>query len=196
MTAFWGAWCALDASSPEAGPNNVPYDVLFRFSATDTQAPVEKLWSVKKGVSEPILYTRVRVGQNRYEYRDTSEKKRPWQPDKVEEILTEDKDHPGQKRHFKRVAMAEGSYRTYADEQGWSMNEATLGQPSVFRYGTFFTNLALNGLHLVLWFLCFWLLLRFQWTHALGLAAVFWLVTTLSLLWYLLPLAGAAAAAR
>jgi hypothetical protein len=33
-------------------------------------------------------------------------------------------------------------------------------------------------LHLIVWFLCLWLLLRFQWGHALGLACVAWLVLT------------------
>ena len=32
------------------------------------------------------------------------------------------------------------------------------------------------------WFACLWLLLRFQWPHALGLAVVLWLACTL-LLW-------------
>jgi hypothetical protein len=197
MTLFWIAWCAMDASSPEASAASVPYDVIFRFNANEEyKAPVEKLWSVKKGVKEPILYLRQRVGQNRYEYRDTSEKKRPWQPDNVEEILIEDKDHAGQKLQFKRVPSGVGGYRAYSDEQGWTMNEISLGQPSLFRYGKFFGNLFLNGLHLLLWFLCLWLLLRFQWAHALGLAAVLWLVTTLSLLWFLLPQAGAAAGVR
>jgi hypothetical protein len=196
MTLFFILWCALDASSPEASATYLPYDVIFRFSAKEYKDPVDKLWSVKQGVKEPIVYVRQRVGQNRYEYRDTSEKKRPWHPDKVEEVLLEDKDNPGQKDRFKRVATGEGSYRTYADASGWSMTEATIGQPSRFRYGMFFANLALNGLHLLLWFLVLWLLLQFQWAHALGLAAGLWALTTLTLLWYLLPMAGAAAGAR
>ena len=198
ITVFWIGWCALDASSADANANYVPYDTIFRFSAQEEYAkqPVDKLWSVKQGTKEPIPYARKRVGQNRYEYRDTSEKKRPWHPDKVEEVLLEDKDNPGEKDRFKRVATGEGSYRTYADASGCSMTEATIGQPSRFRYGMFFANLALNGLHLLLWFLVLWLLLQFQWAHALGLAAGLWALTTLTLLWYLLPMAGAAAGAR
>jgi hypothetical protein len=198
ITVFWIGWCALDASSADANANYVPYDTIFRFSAQEEYAkqPVDKLWSVKQGTKEPIPYARKRVGQNRYEYFELPEKKRPWQPDKVEEILIEDKDHPGEKRHFKRAVVGEGSYRAYTDASGWTMTEATLGQPSVFRYGLFFANLFLNGFHLLLWFLCLWLLLRFQWAHALVLAAMFWLAATLTLLWYLLPQAGAAAAGR
>jgi len=54
-----------------------------------------------------------------------------------------------------------------------------LGQVRVFRWGLFVVNILLNTVHLGLWFVCFWLLLRFQWAHALGLAVVVWLVTTL-----------------
>ena len=60
----------------------------------------------------------------------------------------------------------------------------------------FFTLLAcqgvlLNVLHLGVWFVCLWLLLRFQWSHALGLAAAVWLVLTLTFLPPLLQLAAA-----
>jgi hypothetical protein len=197
MTVFWLIWCMMNVQAPGASATNVPFDILFRFNPKGeySKVPVEKLWSVKKG-KETILYVRQRVSQNRYEYHDTSDKKRPWVPDNVEEILIEDKDNPGQKMHFKRISAGTGSYRTYASDQGWEMNETTLGSPSIFHYGRFMTNILLNLVHLVLWFLCLWLLLRFQWSHALGLAVVLWLVTTLTVLWYLLPQAGAVAAAR
>jgi hypothetical protein len=64
-------------------------------------------------------------------------------------------------------------------ETGWEMNEGMLGQVAGTRAGLLLANLLLNGLHLVVWFLCLWLLLDYQWPHALGLAVVFWLVTTL-----------------
>jgi hypothetical protein len=37
-------------------------------------------------------------------------------------------------------------------------------------------GLLLNFGFLVVWFLCFWLLLDFQWSHALGLAFGAWLI--------------------
>jgi hypothetical protein len=43
------------------------------------------------------------------------------------------------------------------------------------RYGLLVGNVLLNLAHLLVWFLAFWLLLQFQWPHALGLAAIFWL---------------------
>ena len=38
--------------------------------------------------------------------------------------------------------------------------------------------IVLNLLHLGVWFACLWLLLRFQWPHALLGAAILWLVMT------------------
>jgi len=40
----------------------------------------------------------------------------------------------------------------------------------------------LNFLHLGLWFVCLWVFVRFQWSHALGLAIIMWLVMTLAVL--------------
>ena len=38
----------------------------------------------------------------------------------------------------------------------------------------------MNLLHLAGWFVCCWLLLNYQWTHALGVAAVLWLIMTIA----------------
>jgi hypothetical protein len=40
-------------------------------------------------------------------------------------------------------------------------------------------SVLLNFGFLAVWFVCLWLLMRFQWSHALGLAVVFWLVMLL-----------------
>ena len=55
------------------------------------------------------------------------------------------------------------------------MTDDTIGEISTTRYGILFCNLLLNFAHLLVWFLCLWLLLQFQWPHALGLALAFWL---------------------
>ena len=47
---------------------------------------------------------------------------------------------------------------------------------------TILMTFLLNFLHLGVWFVCLWLLLRFQWSHALGLAIVFCLAMTLVVL--------------
>jgi hypothetical protein len=77
--------------------------------------------------------------------------------------------------------------------RGRVMTEDNLGWLGEFRWGAYFVNLLLNVLHLAVWFVCLWLLLRFQWAHALGLAFVFWLVMTLAVLPPILSSARAAA---
>src|SRR5262249_16668169 len=74
ITLFLLGWCLLNVGSPEAGPERLPYDTLFRFSARDdlSKKPVEQLWVVKKGLKEPILYKRTRDPKGRYEYSDDS----------------------------------------------------------------------------------------------------------------------------
>src|SRR5262249_36743366 len=60
--------------------------------------------------------------------------------------------------------------------------DAEVGQLSTFRWGVFLANLVLNLFHLGLWFACLWLLLRFQWAHAVAVALLLWLVMTLAVL--------------
>jgi hypothetical protein len=67
------------------------------------------------------------------------------------------------------------------------------GLPTHFRFGLFVANVFLNLLHLALWFALLWLLLDYQWPHALGLAIVLWLLMTLTFLPLLLGQAGRAA---
>ena len=69
-----------------------------------------------------------------------------------------------------RYVEADGKHRVMTDNY--------IGQLSEARSGIVAANLFLNVLHLIAWFLCLWLLLRFQWGHALGLAFVAWLVLT------------------
>jgi hypothetical protein len=49
---------------------------------------------------------------------------------------------------------------------------------------------------LVLWWLVIWLLLRFQWSHALGFAFICWLAFTLALVPFLLSRSRTAAEKR
>jgi len=59
------------------------------------------------------------------------------------------------------------------------MMEGDLGEVSQFRWDLLLLNLLFNGLHVALWFAGLWLVLRFQWSHALGFAVCLWLVMTL-----------------
>ena len=45
-----------------------------------------------------------------------------------------------------------------------------------------YANIFLNLLHLIVWFAALWLILRFQWGHAFGLALALWLVVTFAIM--------------
>jgi hypothetical protein len=52
------------------------------------------------------------------------------------------------------------------------------GEPRAFNTGIFLLGWLLNFLHLALWVVCLWLLLRFQFWHAVGLGFALWVVMT------------------
>src|SRR5262249_34694774 len=66
--------------------------------------------------------------------------------------------------------------------RGRVMEERTLGRLFMFRWNLFVVNILLNVVHLIVWFVALWLLLRFQWSHALGLALIFWIVSSFAIL--------------
>jgi hypothetical protein len=202
LTLFFGLWCLLDYNAEGVGPDNLPYDTIFRFSPDETKykKPVPHLWAVRKNEKEPLKYKRRTVDQEKYDYcveRDGQpDRNSPWRGTGVEAILIEDETQKGQKIRFDLVPTPEGGYRTFVDPEGWKIVEypgGPTGEPTKSRTGLFFANLVLNLLHLGVWFGCLWLVLRFQWTHALGLAAVLWLVMTLTVLPMLLMRAGTVA---
>jgi hypothetical protein len=77
----------------------------------------------------------------------------------------------------------------YTDEKGRVMLEGALGQIESFRTGRFLANLLLNLAFLGSAFLGLWLLVRFQWLHALGQAVVLCLLLLLFVMPQLLSMA-------
>src|SRR5713101_796585 len=75
--------------------------------------------------------------------------------------------------------MRTGRSLLYHDARGREMSEDSLGQLSTFHWGVLLACGFLNLFNLALWFVCLWMLLRFQWSHALGLAIIFWLISTI-----------------
>lgn len=183
LTLFLAFWCFLDYRQPGR------YRATW-FEATATEDEVfDKFWAVK-GKRE-ILYEARKNARGQIEYSDAA--RRPWtrsDPDGiVEAILVEDKD--GHKTRFnaeltedKKFKMEPGEPVRYveADGGGRVMTETYIGKLPVSRWGPTLAKMLLSMMHVGLWFGCLWLLLQFQWSHALGLAIVCWLVVTLTLL--------------
>jgi hypothetical protein len=176
LTLFFALWCFLDYRSPGRFP------AQFQFSASDDKQ-YKELWAVSQG--KETHYTMRKNARGQPEYVDSEG--RPWRQHADAVLVQEEKD--GEKIRFDAERDKQGKFKVepgrslrYLDPAGRVMTEQQLGRLEIPRRGLLFANLGLNLLHLGVWFLVLWLLLRFQWTHALGLAFVFWLLMTLTIL--------------
>ena len=156
---------------------------LFEMHCTTTKTYDElKVVIVPKGPEE--TYKRIpNVGLG-LEYRQDGlrdGKKLTQRPEKIivndggaELIFEPQRDAAG---HFKTL---QGENLQYYDKSGRVMVEGDrLGEVSQFHWDWLLWNLLFNAFHLGLWFAGLWLVLRFQWAHALGFAVCLWLVMTL-----------------
>lgn len=196
LGAFLAWWCFAVANSPESRPDNIPYNaILFHVRVDMAKEPVKELWAVKKN-GEKTRYQRHRIDQIRWVYKDSSSVQRPWNGNGVTAIEIE---HDGEKYRFDETKTETGAYPQFANEKGWKMRiyeSGPTGIPDRFHAGRLFANLFFNGMHLAMWFLCLWLLLRFQWSHALLIAFCMWLLFSLAVLPMMLNHAASVAQAR
>lgn len=186
VTVFLALWCYLAYRGLTVGSS------FLDFSAEqETEYPY--FWSVEKG-NQKVLYERYRTGSllSGTEYViPNSRPPRKWKRTDsegrlVEAIIVEEGKGPQKKEvRFKLErppgGFKEGEMARYVEEggQGRVMTEDRIGRVSVQRTGLVAAYLLVNVFHLVLWFICLWLLLRYQWGHALLMAAGFWLFMTL-----------------
>jgi hypothetical protein len=172
---FLTFWCLLVRMAPES----IPREPLFFTNSVDLfDRPAKNLWAVKKG-GQTVAYVSHREGQNRFRYYDTTVAARPWNATQVEAIEIEAE---GAKKRFERTKRGEGEYPKFVSSDGWYIYEyddGPRGIPERGAWGRVLGNLFLNFFHLALWFACLWLILRFQWLHALMLAPVIWIAMTL-----------------
>jgi hypothetical protein len=174
-------WVCLDFSAPER------YSTLWEFSAEDEIVYPTLIVPQRDGKED--AYTRVRADRG-YVYKRL-DRPIPTRPDKVIAVSSShvrrefvpDRDDKG---HFKET---EGQGLLYRDQSGQVMVEGQLGSVRTFYPGRLFANLFLNFFHLVMWFVALWLLLRFQWSHAFGMALVLWGVMLLFVMPQVLKLA-------
>jgi hypothetical protein len=177
---FYGLWCYIEAKYPGR------YDTLWNFSTRET-TPFDQFWSertVGKTRTE-VLYRRSRGDRGRVVYRD--EDGQVWRRSAGGPMTAIIVEEGGQKVRFEAPLKPDGTFDVGPDgtveyrEVGGDrvMTEGMPGEVTRSRTGLLVGNLLWNLAHLAVWFLCFWLLLQFQWPHALGLAAIFWLVFAL-----------------
>jgi hypothetical protein len=174
-TLFIAAWCGLDYRSPGH------YGALMDFSTSETEQ-FDRFWSVKK--NQETLFTRKKTPQNRDEYRDANGKlwTRSDTDGAVEALVVENKEH--EKIVFQTKLSSDGKFTNLPgepvryEEVGGKrvMTDEYPGRVTVRHPSRILANLLLNFLLLAVLFGGLWLLLRFQWSHAFGLALVAWLI--------------------
>lgn len=184
LTGFVGLWCLLDYRSLEPTDTVLPLDTVFRFQPTQVRE-VDRFWSVYSvGEGKEILYKKHDTGRpGSYEFRDPGGA--PWRKadtDGIMKAIVIEED--GRRSRFEPTLTRDGlfvsqeNFPPYYEVGGRRVMEQ-MGRVSAFHRGLWLLNIFLNLLHFGLWFACLWLLLRFQWLHALGLTVVLWLVMTL-----------------
>jgi hypothetical protein len=197
---FLGLWCLLDYNDQEdRKARNEPkepgrFGTLFDFQKDEYHA-FDEFSARRKGDKEPILFKKVpaaRPADIYFQNPDTSWK---WGPQVegriVEAISIKLKD--GTTLEFRPVLNEKGNlkreqgdpkvhYQEVDGSQVITQDQIQQGRLVISHPGWVFVNFLLNLLHLGVWFAGLWLLLRFQWPHALGLGVALWLVMTLTVL--------------
>lgn len=204
----YSIWSLAIASSTGANSQNIPIDTIFRFSPREDMLarPAPRIWAIKlpanksareRKEEETIEYKSVRDNQKQFHYVDTTLTPRPWQRQDVIAVELEKAD--GKKIRFTPAEIGQGEYRQFVSKDGWVMHEfegGPTGLPIKFSLGRMILNLFFNFGHLFAWFIALWLILRFQWGHAAGLALVIWGLVTVVFLPMLLTYSGYVAQLR
>jgi hypothetical protein len=186
LALFLVLWIVVDYRAVKNNPDaRYPYGPLQEMTlAARTPEPFAKLY-VPVNENTEVEYTREKAfdGQKtQYVYRRGQEKM-PGNPPKIIVVENDQKtvfepDHDA-KGQFKRER---GQPLFYRDKKGRALREGTFEPEPTYRVFPALLGLFLNGAFLALWFVCLWLLLRYQLWHALGLAVVLYVVMLLFVL--------------
>jgi hypothetical protein len=201
LVLFLGLWVLLDYRSPGS------FRELHDFTAVEILEYPEMKVPTQLGEELYVLRPNAR-GIEEYRRRQPPGNDRlPQRPPTLIVYENEGKPAPfsanGQAITFKPDRKENGAFQTgedgllrYRDDRGRSMVENRLGQVRIFHVSWLLANLLINLLHLVVWFLVLWLLMEFQWGHALLQAMVIWLIATFFMIPPLLERAEQTARAR
>jgi len=177
LTLFLGIWMVLDYRSIGDREDEGRYQPLHNFSNKSTET-YKHIWIITPDGKEDHYERR----GNRYVRKDG----RPLPTNPGSKIIASHEVN-GDKHVFER--KAESNEVRYYDKDNKSryMRENYVGQVTTSHFSWLVMALILNFGFLIVWFLCLWLLLDFQWPHALGLAFVAWLISLFVLPMILAP---------
>jgi hypothetical protein len=148
----------------------------YATESTDKPDPYKEIRTVNAdGIEEVYFYSKTADGKA--QYRTQAGKTLTARPQQItvqegdEKVVYEpDRDAKG---NFKPSGDGLVHYR---DNRGRDLVEGAFHARSIPGSGRSFGVFVLHFLLLIAWFLSLWLLLRFQWAHALGQAVVLWAV--------------------
>jgi hypothetical protein len=173
LTAFIGLWALFNYMAADPGQTDLPFDTIFNFTTERmAERPVSGFTAVRGGTKEAYTFHDV-PGSPKAEYRGPDNKLWVGPREKgVDALVVKE----GDKEVTFKADPANGRYveeggRRYLDAESF-------GKIVTPRGGGSFLRVLLNVLHFAVWFVCLWLLLRFQWPHALVGAAALWLTMT------------------
>ena len=176
LTLFLSLWIALDYRSVEKPTDEGRYRPLHELSARESER-YDKLTAIL-----PPDRKKVQYAWQGNQYVSKSGQRLPGRP---LEIIAADKE--GQEHVFKpktdektgNFKVEENGRLRYYEEDNPNryMEEDYPGLITIYHFNWLMMGLLLNFGFLIVWFLCFWLLLDFQWPHALGLAFGAWLIS-------------------
>ncbi len=174
LTLFLCLWIIFDYRSIEKPTDEGRYRPLHELSVRETER-YDKLTILTQD-GKKVSYT-----WQGNQYVSKTGRRLPERP---LEIIATDKE--GQEHVFKPKTDDKGYFKVeengrlrYYEEGNPKryMEEGYPGAITIYHFSWLMIGLLLNFGFLAVWFLCLWLLLRFQWSHALGLAFVAWLIS-------------------
>ncbi|HVS37488.1 MAG TPA: hypothetical protein VMS17_18135 [Gemmataceae bacterium] len=189
LAVFYGLWAVVDCKT---GGHcrciyNVSVSTLKQYDEVKAVVtPLKKDATPEEKKAAEKQFKRVTAAGNRIDYMSVEPDGRLGTvrlTEAPEEIIIED---GGSRSVFEPERDANGKFKRepgqnlhYYDKSGRSIDEGDPGQVQQFHWDWLLWNSLFNVLHLGLWFAGLWLVLRFQWPHALGFAVCIWLAMTL-----------------
>jgi len=190
LGCFLTAWVYVNTRAD--GENK--YGVIHQFSPNDRSAPVAKFQAVRQYPAskreETVAFERQTVGSGqKYKSADGKEFALNTADYLTTALLVDDAGKPVRYEAVLQNNTYVGEKYQFKEKDGgrtveWSKpfdaaEPLAVVSPSGF---TVFLALLLNVLHLVVWFAVFWPVLRFNVGHAIGLAVVFFAMSTVLLM--------------
>jgi hypothetical protein len=174
VTAFLLIWAMINSAALGPGDTELPYNTLLQFSPERLSEPVPEM-TVERADGK-VIYKKVSLPTTppTQEYRDAEHNQfKPERAKDVKSITIKDGDN---EIRF----LPDPNEQRFKEEKGRrSLYYESFGRLTTPRTGATWLIIVLNLVHLALWFVVVWLLLQFNWPHAIVGAICLWAAMTL-----------------